>query len=191
MNPVISNKRTIIGVFGSGTHPDNNPQLKFPFEVGKWIAENNYHLLTGGGAGVMKAACAGFCSIKERSGLSIGVIPSGKDPAIYPNLWVELPIYTHLQGLEPGGSGSRNHINVLSSDIILVFTGGIGTKSELELAVKTYKKSKRIIICLEPGSFIYDLGMESLKEMGITHFASSTNEIEKLVHDLITELENS
>jgi predicted Rossmann-fold nucleotide-binding protein len=51
---------------------------------------------------------------------------------------VDLAIYTHLpltgaQGTEPL---SRNHINVLSSDALVILPGGWGTRSEAILAVR-------------------------------------------------------
>ncbi len=184
-------KRLVIGVFGSGTHPDGNPQLVFPFEMGKWIARNNYHLLTGGGSGVMKAASAGFCSVGDRKGLSIGIIPNGKDPDMYPNPWVELPIFTHLFGLQAKGRESRNHINVMSSDVILVFTGGIGTKAELELAVNDYGKGDNLIVCLEDGGFIYDMNTDSLKQNGIGNFASNMEEAVVKIELLLGKLKSA
>ncbi len=56
----------------------------------------------------------------------------------YPNPWVEIPILTHLpssgeRGTEPM---SRNHINVLSSDVIVALPGDAGTLSEVRLALR-------------------------------------------------------
>merc|ERR1712187_440918 len=60
------------------------------------------------------------------------VAPNG-----YPNKFVELPIRTHLPSA--GGAGlsvlSRNHIAVLSSDVLVALPGGTGTASEVSLAV--------------------------------------------------------
>ena len=62
--------------------------------------------------------------------------PTPKDG--YPNQWVEIPVLTHLplsgeRGMEPM---SRNHINVLSSDVIVALPGDAGTLSEVRLAVR-------------------------------------------------------
>ena len=70
-----------------------------------------------------------------------GLIPSANPKDGYPNQWVEIPILTHLplsgeRGTEPM---SRNHINVLSSDVIVALPGDAGrlaTLSEVRLAVR-------------------------------------------------------
>ncbi len=128
----------IIGVMGSGK--DGREELARP--LGHWLAKNGYHLLTGGGAGVMEAVARAFTEVEPREGLSIGIIPglTGEEewrpPAGYPNPCIELPVYTHLP--ESGRNGthplSRNHINILSSDLLVFLPGGAGTHSELELA---------------------------------------------------------
>ncbi len=56
----------------------------------------------------------------------------------YANQWVEIPVLTHLplsgeRGMEPM---SRNHINVLTSDVIVALPGDAGTLSEVRLAVR-------------------------------------------------------
>ena len=51
---------------------------------------------------------------------------------------MELPVYTHLplSGVDGQHDLSRNHINVLTSDVIIALPGSDGTRSEVELAVK-------------------------------------------------------
>jgi len=89
----------------------------------------------------MAAVSKAFHEVSERRGLVIGIIPSSTasagPKAGYPNRWVELPIFTHLslggeQGAEPL---SRNHINVLTSDVIVALPGSAGTASEVALAL--------------------------------------------------------
>ncbi len=59
-------------------------------------------------------------------------------PSGYPNPCVELAIRTHLDARGDDGSGtrSRNHINILSSDVIVALPGSAGTASEVELAIR-------------------------------------------------------
>ncbi len=131
------NRGPIVGVMGSGSegHIDRAAPL------GRWLAESGVHLLTGGGGGVMVAVSESFHSVSQRTGSVIGIIPwdedAGKPREGYPNPWVEIPIYTHLP--LSGGRGkeplSRNHINVLSSDVIVALPGDMGTASEVTLAV--------------------------------------------------------
>ena len=110
--------------------------------VGRWIAQSGYHLLTGGGGGVMAAVSEAFVGTSPRKGRVIGVLPSsiqhvGEPPSGYPNRWVEIVIRTHLnkRGSEGARSGSRNHVNVLSSDVVIVLPGAEGTASEAQLAL--------------------------------------------------------
>jgi predicted Rossmann-fold nucleotide-binding protein len=76
--------------------------------------------------------------------LVIGILPAAseedpsKSPAGYPNPWVEIAIRTHLPWSGERGQSpmSRNHINVLTSDVMIILPGGPGTASEAMLAVK-------------------------------------------------------
>lgn len=128
----------IVGVMGSGSDPHKDRAQA----IGKWLAEQSIHLLTGGGGGVMESVSKAFYHVENRKGLVLSIIPgmeitSGYQPVTgYPNQWVEVPIFTHLplsgeQGTEPM---SRNHINILSSDIIIALPGSKGTASEIALA---------------------------------------------------------
>jgi uncharacterized protein (TIGR00725 family) len=143
---------------GSGTSLEHAGAAK---EIGRWLASEGVHLLTGGGAGLMEAVCRAFHSVRGRRGLVVGILPSDRsDPGLakrgYPNAWVELPIYTHLplsgkRGTDPM---SRNHINVLSCDAIIALPGGAGTSSEVKLAVR-YRRP--IAAYLKAGSGIPSL----------------------------------
>jgi len=59
-------------------------------------------------------------------------------PPGYPNSYVELPIYTHLptSGAQGQELMSRNHIIILTSDVVVALPGGPGTASEVALAMK-------------------------------------------------------
>jgi uncharacterized protein (TIGR00725 family) len=128
----------IVGVMGSGTASHTERAE----EIGQWLAHEQVHLLTGGGGGVMSAVSKAFAAVPHRTGLVIGIIPSATaDPLVgpkagYPNAWVEIPIFTHLplSGERGTDSLSRNHINILSSDVLIALPGGPGTASEVALA---------------------------------------------------------
>ena len=124
----------IVGVMGSGEH--RHEHLAQP--LGTWLARQGVHLLTGGGAGVMAAVSAAFHSVRDRHGLSIGVLPcqegSADPPPGYPNPWIEIPIQTHLSRGSTEGTESRNPINILSSAVIVALPGSLGTSSEVNLA---------------------------------------------------------
>lgn len=127
----------VVGVMGSGL--EEYAARAEP--LGRWLAGQGVHLLTGGGAGVMAAVSRAFCSVPGRAGRAIGVLPgeaSGRAPEGYPNPWIELAIRTHLpaRGERGAAADSRNHLNVLSADVVVALPGGAGTRSEVELALR-------------------------------------------------------
>ena len=123
---------------GSG----HDPHVARAQRVGAWIARAGYHLLTGGGAGVMAAVTEAFVGVTDRPGLALGILPgargTGGAPPGYPNPWVEIAIRTHLdeRGAGGGDAASRNHLNVLSSDVVIILPGSEGTASEAQLALR-------------------------------------------------------
>lgn len=139
MNQENHRLRPIVGVMGSGTsaHVDRCAPL------GRWLAEQGFHLLTGGGGGVMEAVSRAFHEVESREGLVIGVLPAANAgaataPPGYPNDWVELSVRTHLHlsGKDGTDLASRNHINVLTADVVVALPGAWGTRSEVELALR-------------------------------------------------------
>jgi len=142
---------------GSGS--DAHAELAAP--LGSWLAARGVHLLTGGGGGTMAAVARAFVSVPDRKGLAIGVIPGDETgrrgaPAGYPNESIELPVYTHLPYSGTRGTDplSRNHINVLSSDVIVALPGSHGTAAEVRLAVRY---GRPIIACVRASGDIPDL----------------------------------
>lgn len=129
----------IVGVMGSSEHR----YPKRAWALGTWLATEHVHLLNGGGTGVMAAVSEAFAGVSGRRGVVIGILPAqaavaAERRASYPNPWVDVPIRTHLpllgeQGTEPL---SRNHINILTSDVIVALPGGPGTLSEVQLAIR-------------------------------------------------------
>ncbi len=89
----------------------------------------------------MASVSRAFAEVENRAGLVIGVLPRREDgDAAGPepgraNPWVELAVHTHL-GRDGASHDSRNHINVLTSDVVVALPGGAGTASEVELAVR-------------------------------------------------------
>ena len=133
-----------VGVMGA--HTEEWPDLARP--LGIWIAEQGFNLLTGGGEGVMTSVAAGFCSVTPRTGRSIGIIPMAMDEQGrllrfkgYPNPHIEVCIQSPLGKFQPDKPEvvSRNHINVLSSDVVVALPGGPGTMNEIMLAAH-YRK---------------------------------------------------
>lgn len=157
-------KKTVVAVIGSGT--ESHVSLTEP--LGKWLAGQGCDLINGGGGGVMAAVSQAFAQVADRQGRVIGVIPSSgpcdspearaayAPPTGYPNDWIDFPIYTHLHQSGTSGkkSSSRNHIIILTADVIVAFPGGEGTRSEIQLALEYGKP----LVILNP-----DQGWEEFK----------------------------
>ena len=133
----LARRLPIVGVLGSGA--EAHEELSLP--LGAALAGMGVHLLTGGGGGVMGAVSEAFAREPDREGLVLAVLPgdaSGASPTGYPNPWVELPIRTHLplSGEQGTDALSRNHLNVLTADVLVALPGSAGTRSEIELALR-------------------------------------------------------
>jgi uncharacterized protein (TIGR00725 family) len=142
---VMLRKLPIIAVFGSGA-PLSADRAALARSVGAVVARLGAHLLTGGGYGVMAAAAEGFVAVEDRAGLSIGVIPRRADGAFdqparsdtgedYPNPHIEIAVFTPLPARVPDWRTmpGRNHINVLTADLVVALPGNIGTRNEIEM----------------------------------------------------------
>ena len=118
--------KVVIGVMGVGLA--TSEELQLAYDLGKAIAENNWVLLTGGRkAGVMDAASRGA---KSANGLVVGVLPGSDTAFVSPA--VDIAIVTDM-------GNARNNINVLSSDVVIACGMGLGTASEIALALKNHK----------------------------------------------------
>ena len=104
------------------------PELeKVAYDVGSEVAKSNSVLITGGLGGVMRAACHGA---QESGGTTIGIIP--QDDSSHANEFCDIVI--------PSGMGlTRDFLNALSADGVIVVGGGSGTLSEI-CAAYMYKK---------------------------------------------------
>jgi len=133
----------IVGVMGS--HAKEWAELAD--QVGVLIADYGYHLLTGAGPGVMTAVARAFTEVQSREGVSLGIVPTvdydGNYLARekYPNPYIEIPILTPLDKKAASDSTpfSRNYVNVMTSNALVILPGEHGTKNEVSLALQ-YKK---------------------------------------------------
>ena len=162
--------KKIVGVMGAGvTTPEN---LQLSYELGKAIALNNWVLLTGGRkAGVMDAASRGA---KAGGGLVIGVLP-GKDTSGMSDA-VDVPIITDM-------GNARNNINVLSAQVIIACAIGLGTASEVALALKNHKP----VILLQPTEITYQFFASLTDELLFS--AETVEKAIALVEEIISNTE--
>lgn len=120
-------KKTIIGIMGPGESATST-DLENAYQLGKFIAESGWILLTGGrNVGVMEAANKGA---KSANGLTVGILPGNDTRGI--SEAVDIAIVTDM-------GNARNNINILSSDVIIACGMGTGTASEIALALKAHK----------------------------------------------------
>lgn len=105
-------------------------EMRVARRVGAIVARGDWLVLTGGGPGVMEAACRGAV---EAGGMTVGILPTAGASRGYPNPWVRVPIFT-------GAGSARNAFNVLSATLCIAVGGGTGTLSEIALALKSGKE---------------------------------------------------
>ena len=108
-----------------GESDPRTPHQELAFQVGRAIAERGAALVCGGLTGVMEHAARGA---RAAGGLTIGLLP-GDDPSAA-NEFIDVPIATGL------GHG-RNAVLVLCADGVIAIGGGLGTLSEIALALRS------------------------------------------------------
>lgn len=117
----------MIGVMGAGESATQTDRDN-AYQLGNYIAQQGWVLLTGGrNVGVMDAASRGA---KAAGGLTIGILPDSDSDAVSDA--VDVVIIT-------GMGSARNNINVLSSHVVVACGVGLGTVSEVALALKANK----------------------------------------------------
>lgn len=120
-------RKIIIGVMGPGDDATSENKNQ-AYELGRLIAQKGWVVLSGGrNVGVMDAVSQGG---RSAGGLVVGILPfSNGDQA---STAVEIAILT-------GMGDARNHINVLTSDVLVICGMNPGTASEVGLGLKAKK----------------------------------------------------
>lgn len=111
-----------IAVVGPGEA--SAPELALAEELGARLGDAGAVVVTGGLGGVMEAACRGA---RSRRATTLGILP-GSDRT-EANGWVEIAVATGLGEL-------RNALVVRAADLVIAIGGGLGTLSEVALALK-------------------------------------------------------
>lgn len=117
--------KKLIAVCGTDSHVDDEI-MRIAEEVGREIARRGAILVCGGRGGIMRAACKGA---KEEGGLTVGILPYGKDEA---NEYVDVPLPTNL-------GSARNFLVVNVADAVIGICGRWGTLSEIAYAMSINK----------------------------------------------------
>lgn len=156
-----------IGVIGGGKADDET--ISLAMEVGREIARQSCILLCGGLGGVMEASAKGA---KEEGGLTVAILPgTSKEEA---NPYMDVKIVTAM-------SHARNAIIARSADALIAVDGGLGTLSEIALALKIVKP---VIVLETPGEM--EEVIKGLKGKGKNlHFAEDAREAVELVMKLL------
>jgi uncharacterized protein (TIGR00725 family) len=94
------------------------------FQVGALIARGGAILVCGGGGGAMEAACRGA---RSAGGTTVGILPGATREDANPFVDVAIPT---------GMGEARNALVVRASDAVIAVGGGVGTLSEIGLALK-------------------------------------------------------
>ncbi len=88
-------------------------------QIGGMLAQLGITVITGGGGGVMEAACRGAANA---GGTTVGILPSSETNDANP--WCSVVIPTGL-------GHARNVVNVLSGDFVVALGSSAGTLSEV------------------------------------------------------------
>ena len=94
------------------------------FQVGVLIARAGANLVCGGGGGAMEAACRGA---RSASGTTVGILPGPTRADANPFVDIAIPT---------GMGEARNALVVRAADAVIAVGGGVGTLSEIGLALK-------------------------------------------------------
>ena len=127
-------RRLIVAVVGNAASPQpedcsalGKTKWDLAFDLGKTLVDNGYRVITGGGRGVMRAACAGAHASKNyREGDTIAICPSYDfDTA---NDFADIVI--------PTGLDLARDIIIGNSEVVVAVGGGSGTLNEISAAWK-------------------------------------------------------
>lgn len=123
----------IIGIMGPNDATEEN--RKDAYEIGKYIANKGYTVLTGGlNIGIQNEGLKGA---KSANGLTIGIMPFNEPEKF--SEYVDIPIITNMRS-------GRNYINVLSSNLVIACGIDVGTISEISLSLVKSNNKKVILV---------------------------------------------
>ena len=147
----MTDRRPIVAVIGASSA--EAPVLDTARKVGGAIALEGWHLLTGGGEGVMEDACRGYIESRPQSGgRTIGILPT--DDADFSNQFVEICI--------PTGMGwARNAIIARTASALIAIGGCSGTLSEIAFG---WQMGRPIAALYETGGWAQKLAGKAIDD---------------------------
>jgi uncharacterized protein (TIGR00725 family) len=164
--------KVVIGVIGPGAAATAS-DLQFAYDLGQKIAAAGWVLLTGGrNVGVMDAASQGA---KQSGGLTIGILPTEQLTDV--SAAIDIPILTAM-------GSARNNINVLSSQVVIACGMGLGTASEIALALKANKPVILLNTSAEAQAFFQALAPKQIQ------IADHPEAAVELVRVIVSDLDN-
>lgn len=107
-----------------GPNEATDEEVALAERLGELLARAGATVICGGRGGAMAAVSRGA---KRAGGTTIGILP-GTDPR-EANEWIDYPICT-------GIGEARNAVVVASGEVVIAVGGGLGTLSEIALALK-------------------------------------------------------
>lgn len=181
-----------ITVFGDSAIPENDEIYKSVFEMSKYLAENGYAIVNGGGPGLMKAATDGAESV---GGHTVAVYWEPKLASFFEG--------KNLANIADETDSQSNYVNrtfglIERGDVYVVCKGGTGTVSEFGLVwclAKLYYGAHKPIILY--GNFWPEL-IEAFtktmyidpKELAVLYYANTPEEVLNIIekHEMMLDL---
>jgi len=162
--------KIIIGIMGPGDGA-TDADITAAYALGQGVADQGWVVLTGGrNVGVMDAASRGAKSV---GGLTVGILPTAT--ASQQSSAVDIAILSDL------GNG-RNNLNVLSSHVVVACGLGIGTTSEIALALKANRPVVMLRSSLDCYHFFQQLTQQPIG------WATTVDQAMEQIHQQLAEL---
>ena len=168
-----NNKRLQIGVVGSAGSNDNGNATKqmsdLAKEVGRFLAEKNAIVISGGKDGIMEAVGKG---VKSKNGLSVGIISGQRFSS---NDFIDVEI---LSGA--ANRGLDEYLLVNMCDGLIVIGGGAGTLQEIAI---TYRNNKPVVLLKNSGGWADKIKDQYLDQRNLVKILTAKTPVEAV--DLI------
>jgi uncharacterized protein (TIGR00725 family) len=166
-------RKVQITLIGDSEEIDANNQIAY--DIGAFIADKGWILITGGREGVMTASSEGNL---KRGGLSVSLLPGENINEGNPHSTVTIAT---------GIGYARNSMNVLSADVVVVVGGASGTLSEIAYA---WAYNKPIIACEFAEGWSRKLANQQIdhRRNDVVVGAKNMEELKKGLEDLVNNL---